>query len=68
VTVRNFGRGVAHAAVTRRPPIPLYTIAPPNRGLHVRREGLGFAPSFKGHSLSRRAKPYRYDSLTFASL
>jgi hypothetical protein len=29
----------------------------PYRGLRVRRWGLGFCPSFKDHSLSRRAKP-----------
>ena len=27
--------------------------------------GSGVCPSFKGHSLSRRAKPYRYDSQLF---
>jgi hypothetical protein len=39
---RGSGWEVAHAAVTRRPPIPLDTIVPRARGLLVRRWGLGF--------------------------
>jgi hypothetical protein len=40
-------------AVTRRPPISLYTVVP---GATCTTLGFGGCPSFKGHSLSRRAK------------
>jgi hypothetical protein len=42
------GRG-AHAAVSRRPPISLDTIVARTHMYTVRRESLGFCPSFKRH-------------------
>jgi hypothetical protein len=48
--------GGAHAAVTRRPPISLSTKVPRTP------RTFGMCPSFKDHSLSRRAKPCRCDS------
>jgi hypothetical protein len=38
---RDFGWGIAHGAVTRRPPISLYTMVPRTQG-YVRHWGLGF--------------------------
>jgi hypothetical protein len=51
---RGFGWGIAHGAVSRRPPISLYTTVP---GATRTTLGFGICPSFKGHFLSRRAKP-----------
>jgi hypothetical protein len=57
----DFGREIAHEAVSRRPPISLLRSV-------ARAEGNTYAtnvwdwPSFKGHFLSPYAKPWRYDS------
>ena len=55
-TGRDFGWEIAHAAVTRRPPISLDTMVPRTGG-YTHAAGVGICPSFKGHCLSRRAKP-----------
>jgi hypothetical protein len=47
---------IAHGAVTRRPPIPLYTMVPHTES-YTYAVGFGIFPSFKVHFLSRRAKP-----------
>ena len=57
--LRDFGWEIAHGAVTRRPPISLYTMLP---GATRTTLGFGICPSFKYHSLSPRAKPWGYDS------
>jgi hypothetical protein len=62
--VRDFGWGIAHAAVSRRPPISLYTMVP-RTGATRTTLGLGLCASFKGHPLPRRAEPNRYDSQPF---
>jgi hypothetical protein len=54
--VRGFGWEIAHAAVSRRTPIPLDTMAP-RTGATRTTLGFGICPSCKVHSLSRRAKP-----------
>jgi hypothetical protein len=52
--VRDFGWEIAHAAVTTRwYPVPRATRTT---------LGFGICPSFKGHFLSRRAKPESFDS------
>jgi hypothetical protein len=52
---RDFGWGIAHAAVTRRPPnFPLHD-GTPYRGLHVRRWGLSFV--HRSRTISCRAEP-----------
>jgi hypothetical protein len=53
---KDFGWEVAHAAVSRRPPIPLYTMVA-RAGATRTTLGFGLSPSFKDHSLSPRAKP-----------
>jgi hypothetical protein len=53
----DFGE-IAHAAFSRRPPICLDTIVARTRTTRK----FGIRPSFKGHFLSRRAKPYPCDS------
>jgi hypothetical protein len=50
--------GVAHEAVSRRPPIPLYTIVAPYSPVRVRREGLGFVHHSRTIFCRPRAKPY----------
>ena len=52
--IKDFGWEIAHAAVTRRPPISLNTIVDRTGGYTY---DVGVCPSFKGHFLSRRAKP-----------
>jgi hypothetical protein len=56
---RDFGREIAHAAVPRRPPIPLYHDCSSYRGLH---ESVGVVP----RSLSpRAANPHRPIRISF---
>jgi hypothetical protein len=62
VTVGVFGWEIAHEAVSRRPPISLYTMVPWATRTTL---GFGICPSFKDHSLSPRAKPQRHDSHLF---
>jgi hypothetical protein len=64
VNGRDFGWGERSRAVTRRPPISLYTMVP-RTGVTRTTLGFGIRPSFKGHFLSRRAKLKRYDSHFF---
>jgi hypothetical protein len=40
--IASFGWAIAHEAVSRRPPLSLSRDCSPYRGLHVRRESLGF--------------------------
>ena len=54
--VGDFGWEIAHAAVSRRPPNSLDRVVARTRTTRTPRE-FGICPSFKGHSLSRRAKP-----------
>jgi hypothetical protein len=44
VTLRDYGWEIAHEAVSRRPPISLYTIVARTQHAHVRHERLGFVP------------------------
>jgi hypothetical protein len=53
---RGFGWEVAHAPVSRFLPISPYTVVP-RTGAARTTLGFGMCPSFKGHSLSPRAKP-----------
>jgi hypothetical protein len=59
---RDFGREVAHATVSRRPPIPPRHDSSPCSHVHVRRESSGFVP--RSRAVFRRAvpNPKRYDS------
>jgi hypothetical protein len=54
---RAFRWEVAHAAVTRRQPISLYTMVPRAEGYTYTTRKFGICLSFKDHFLSRRAKP-----------
>jgi hypothetical protein len=52
--VRDFGCETAHAAVSRRPPIPLSSIVARTH-MYANAGKFGIFPSFKEHFLSRRA-------------
>jgi hypothetical protein len=52
--------------VSRRPPIPFYTIVARTGG-YTYAVGVWGLSIVNGHSLSRRAKPERYDFATFSS-
>jgi hypothetical protein len=53
--IRDFGWEIAHAAATRRPPIPPYTSVARIEGLHVQRWGLGFV--HRSRTIFCRAAP-----------
>jgi hypothetical protein len=59
--VGDFGWGIAHAA----PAVSPRHDGTPYPGATRTTLGFGICPSFKDHSLSRRAKPQRYDSRLF---
>ena len=52
----DFGWEIAHGFVTRRPPIPLYTMVPRTEG-YAYDVGVLDLSIVKDHFLSRRAKP-----------
>ena len=54
--VWSFGWEVAHAAVSRRPPIPLSRIVA-HTHMYTYAANVWNVPSFKGHFLSPRAEP-----------
>jgi hypothetical protein len=58
---------IAHAAVSLRPPIPLYTIVPRTHSTRTTRK-FEICPSSKGHFLSRRGQTLPLRFATFASL
>jgi hypothetical protein len=57
VRIANVGWEIAHAAVSRRTPIPLSRIVALTNACSLTPRKVGICPSFKGHFLSRRATP-----------